>query len=170
MLKRFKESFEARSSEARQRGEEADDWTDYWEKMRKDKEWGDAVFLQATAWYLYSDIIIVPTSATKEHLYYTISGNFKTEGRPCPGPPLLLGYNNGVHYQSLLLRHEKQEQPRVLNPMKLSEVLEGVKVSPREEASGEMDDDSHLLVVITGCPIFVCQEITCNENSRCPVA
>ena len=103
MLREFKVSFEARQREARLRGEHAHTWNQYWMTMAKDGEWVDAVFVQATAWYLYSDIHLIPTAtATKENPFFTITGNYTFETASCPGPALLLGYNSNLHCQSVL--------------------------------------------------------------------
>ena len=75
-------------------------WDDYWKIMRKDKEWADAVSVQGTAWYLNHDLLIIMSSATSDSPFITISGNWSLDRAPCPGVPLLLGYVNGLHYQS----------------------------------------------------------------------
>ena len=77
-------------------------WQEYWELMSRNYEWVDYIFIQATAWYLNHDILIVTTGSTDEHPYITISGNIMDENMPCPGVPFTIGSKLNVHYQSLL--------------------------------------------------------------------
>ena len=62
-------------------------WREYWEVMIKNYEWVDYIFIQATAWFLNHDIIIVTTTSTEHHPYISISGNLGNEHIPCPGTP-----------------------------------------------------------------------------------
>ena len=127
MLREFKVRFEARQGEARSRGEHAHTWNQYWMTMAKDGEWVDAVFVQATAWYLYSDIHLIPTAtATKENPFFTINGNYTFETASCPGPALLLGYNSSLHYQSVLPIDE-QKRVEFLDPQTIDSILSDVK-------------------------------------------
>ena len=127
MLREFKVSFEARQREARLRGEHAHTWNQYWMTMAKDGEWVDAVFVQATAWYLYSDIHLIPTAtATKENPFFTITGNYTFETASCPGPALLLGYNSNLHYQSVLPIDE-QKRVEILDPQTIDSILSDVR-------------------------------------------
>ena len=139
MMVTFKREFEARQREVRLTGERADSWEQYWEKMQRNGEWADAVFVQATAWYLQSDIILIPTTATLERPFFTISGNCNSETVSCPGPPVILGYKNGVHYQSVLPIDEEQERPEILDPQSIDCVLKDViAVKERElHAAGD---------------------------------
>ena len=138
MLQEFKVRFEARQVEARLRGESADTWNQYWMKMEKDGEWVDAVFVQATAWYLYSDIHLIHTAtATKENPFFTINGNYTSETASCPGPAILLGYNSNLHYQSVLPIGEKQERVAVLDSETIDIVLGDVRRGEKSSHSGE---------------------------------
>ena len=140
MLRQFKEGFEARQSEARLRGEMAENWNQYWMKMSRDREWVDAIFVQATAWYLYSDIILIPSAtATQEQPFFTISGNYISETVACPGPPLLLGYNSNLHYQSVLPIDEEQDRINCLDPQTIDSVLKDV-LKAMAEASKENEE------------------------------
>ena len=121
MIVTFKREFEARQREAR-----ADTWEQYWQRMMRDGEWADHGFIQATSWYLYTDIHLIPTTATPEQPLFTIRGNYNSETQPCPGPPLLLGYINGLHYQSVLPINEEQERPEFLDPLTIDRVLKDV--------------------------------------------
>ena len=148
MLREFKVSFEARQREARLRGEHAHTWNQYWMTMAKDGEWVDAVFVQATAWYLYSDIHLIPTAtATKENPFFTITGNYTFETASCPGPALLLGYNSNLHYQSVLPIDE-QRRVEFLDPQTIDSVLSDVRRGEKENYSGERvtlhQTDSHM--------------------------
>ena len=127
MVREFKVRFEARQGEARLRGEHAHTWSQYWMTMAMDGEWVDAVFVQATAWYLYSDIHLIPTAtATKENPFFTINGNYTFETASCPGPALLLGYNSNLHYQSVLPIDE-QKRVEFLDPQTIDSVLSDVR-------------------------------------------
>ena len=137
MLREFKVRFEARQGEARLRGEHAHTWNQYWMTMAKDGEWVDAVFVQATAWYLYSDIHLIPTAtATKEKPFFTINGNYTFETASCPGPALLLGYNSNLHYQSVLPIDE-QKRVEFLDPQTIDSVLSDVRRGEKRSYSGE---------------------------------
>ena len=137
MLREFKVRFEARQGEARLRGEHAHTWNQYWMTMAKDGEWVDAVFVQATAWYLYSDIHLIPTAtATKENPFFTINGNYTFETASCPGPALLLGYNSNLHYQSVLPIDE-QKRVQFLDPQTIDSVLSDVQRGETGNYSGE---------------------------------
>ena len=136
MLREFKVSFEARQREARLRGEHAHTWNQYWMTMAKDGEWVDAVFVQATAWYLYSDIHLIPTAtATKENPFFTITGNYTFETASCPGPALLLGYNSNLHYQSVLPIDE-QKRVEILDPQTIESILSDVRRGEKGNHSG----------------------------------
>ena len=137
MLREFKVRFEARQGEARLRGEHAHTWNQYWMTMAKDGEWVDAVFVQATAWYLFSDIHLIPTAtATKENPFFTINGNYTYETASCPGPALLLGYNSNLHYQSVLPIDE-QRRVQFLDPQTIDSVLSDVQRGETGNYSGE---------------------------------
>ena len=148
MLREFKVRFEARQEEVRSSGEHAHTWNQYWMTMAKDGEWVDAVFVQATAWYLYSDIHLIPTAtATKENPFFTINGNYTFEAASCPGPALLLGYNSNLHYQSVLPIDE-QRRVEFLDPQTIDSVLSDVRRGEKENYSGERvtlhQTDSHM--------------------------
>ena len=137
MLREFKVRFEARQGEARLRGEHAHTWNQYWMTMAKDGEWVDAVFVQATAWYLFSDIHLIPTAtATKENPFFTINGNYTYETASCPGPALLLGYNSNLHYQSVLPIDEHR-RVQFLDPQTIDSVLSDVQRGETGNYSGE---------------------------------
>ena len=95
------------------------------------------VFVQATAWYLYSDIHLIPTAtATKEKPFFTINGNYTFETASCPGPALLLGYNSNLHYQSVLPIDE-QKRVEFLDPQTIDSVLSDVRRGEKQSYSGE---------------------------------
>ena len=77
-------------------------WDQYWYRMTQDKVWADYIFVQATAWFLNHDIMIITTSNTEENPIITISGNIEDENTPCPGATLTIGSKSNSHYQSLL--------------------------------------------------------------------
>ena len=88
-------------------------WEDYWIGMSQDKVWVDDKFIQGTAWYLCQDIWIATTGSTPEQPYITYSGNSENQTMPCPGIPLLIGYQLNLHYQSLLPSRESQESTQL---------------------------------------------------------
>ena len=133
ILAEMKRRYEA----LRGRGGENESWDKYWERMMIDKEWVDNMFVQATAWYLNRDIWMISDMATDKHPWMTISGNYLSPDVPCPGVPLLLGYNNGLHYQSLLPTEESRGQPQASHWCSLDEIVsatirEKVKVTEKE--------------------------------------
>ena len=79
-------------------------WNAYWERMSRDNEWGDENTLVASALYLQKDIIVVSTTGKAEH--QVISGNRQDPDVRCPGYPLYLGYDSGMHYQSIVPKDE----------------------------------------------------------------
>ena len=81
-------------------------WIQYWEIMVRNYEWVDYIFVQATAWLLQHDIVIISTTAPENHPYVTVSGNIASEIKRCPFPPLTLGCKSNSHYQSLLPKPE----------------------------------------------------------------
>ena len=98
-------------------------WVEYWERMKTDGEWADDIAVQGTAWYLNRDILIVCSTATLEQPYLTKSGSFHSEVTACEGLPLLIGYVEGIHYQSLVPRHDQTYRPAYLRPQSLDEIL-----------------------------------------------
>ena len=77
-------------------------WDQYWERMSQDREWADYIFIQATAWFLNHDIMIITTSNTDENPVIIVSGNINDESTPCPYATLTIGSKSNIHYQSLL--------------------------------------------------------------------
>ena len=161
MLREFKVRFEARQGEARLRGEHAHTWNQYWMTMAKDGEWVDAVFVQATAWYLFSDIHLIPTAtATKENPFFTINGNYTYETASCPGPALLLGYNSNLHYQSVLPIDE-QKRVQFLDPQTIDSVLIDVQRGETGNYSGE-----HVMLLPTNIHKEKVSSCILNDNTE----
>ena len=77
-------------------------WDQYWNRMTQDKVWADYIFIQATAWFLKHDIMIITTSNTDENPLITISGNIDDERTPCQNATLTIGSKSNTHFQSLL--------------------------------------------------------------------
>ena len=73
-------------------------WEEYWEVMIRNYEWVDYIFIQATAWYLRHDILIILTTSSENRPFITISGNITDENIPCPGIALTIGSKSSVHY------------------------------------------------------------------------
>ena len=82
--------------------EENGSWTNYWKSIVQKYEWVDQTFVQATAWLLNHDIMVILTSGSEDNPYLTVSGNLMNENIRCPGAPLIVGCKSNVHYQSLL--------------------------------------------------------------------
>ena len=83
-------------------------WKQYWKDMRTDGKWADDTFIQATAFYLNMDIIIIfAAQATREHPFGRMEGNFSSNmALNREAPTLIVGYmnttRNNEHYQSIL--------------------------------------------------------------------
>ena len=113
-------------------------WHDMWSKMEQDGEWADAITVQATAWFLHHDIHIVMASSTEKMPLTTISGSWDQEGASCDKTPLLLGYLNNTHYQSLLPEDEAVLSPEI-QPMRFSHIIKMVS-GTREKAQQSKGD------------------------------
>ena len=106
--------------------------------MEKNEEWADAITVQATAWFLHHDINIVMASSTEEMPLTTISGSWDQEGASCDKTPVLLGYLNNTHYQSLLPEDEAVLSPEI-QPMRFSHIIKMVS-GTREKAQQSKGD------------------------------
>ena len=120
------------------RGLQRRTWEKYWEDMRKDGEWADDTFIQATALYVNMDILIIfAAQATRERLFGRIDGNFVTHGTATDRPPLIVGYintsRNNEHYQSLLPVEEANISSRVQVPSTMDHVMRKVLETLRRE-------------------------------------
>jgi len=137
----LRERFLEQQAGAVARGERSESWQHYCWRMGQEGEWGDAVFLQAAAWYLNHDIIVVPTGGSQDHMFFTISGNWRDERVPCRGVPLILGYVNNLHYQSLLPMDEGNRQEvqgvRSIEQILREQVKEAVRVFEEKKKSEE---------------------------------
>ena len=98
-------------------------WDAFWKRMAKDREWADAIVLQGAAWYLHHDIHVVMASATEKKPLCTFSGSWVTEGAPCDKTPLLLGYLNDLHYQSLHHVEDDLFRPATFQPMSFRDIM-----------------------------------------------
>ena len=58
-------------------------WEEYWRKMAQDRTEVDHMFIQATAWLIQCDMLIIDTSCTQENPYIHISGNIENENIAC---------------------------------------------------------------------------------------
>ena len=130
----MKKEYENRQEELSRSGKESESWDKYWERMLKDKEWADAMFATATAWYLNRDIFVIPSTAVDVQPWIPFMGNWQSHEIPCPGVPLLLGYNNNLHYQSLLPTEESRSRPQAQEQRSVEEIVraairEAVKVT-----------------------------------------
>ena len=99
-------------------------WEEYWQAMLVDREWPDNFFIQACAWYLQMNIVIVYAGhATPEKPIHPIEGTFNSAKT---GPTLLVGHITMQHYQSLLPLEEDRSLPTYLAPAAMNSTLEDV--------------------------------------------
>ena len=82
-------------------------WENHWRQLARDREWSDEVMVQATAWFTGHDIQIVMTTGTPDEPFRIFRGNLEDPEKDCPGYPLWIGYQNDIHYQSLLTTGEE---------------------------------------------------------------
>ena len=82
-------------------------WKSQWNKLARDRQWSDGLMVQATAWFIGHDIQLVMTTSTPEEPFRIIRGNLKDPEKDSPGHPLWIGYQNSIHYQSLLLTDDE---------------------------------------------------------------
>ena len=87
-------------------------WEDHWETLQKDAEWSDEVMVQMTAYFLGCDIHLVLTTGVPEQPFKTILGNVDRMNFACTGTPLWIGFNNSLHFQSLLPKEVVQQAPK----------------------------------------------------------
>ena len=113
-------------------------WEEYWERMEEDRTWVDHKFIQATAWLIECDMLIMDTTCTVENPYIHISGNIENEYIGCK-ELLYLGSKSNCHYQSLLeikdetdeLNDTKQEPQNIATEIE-SKVQQHAK-KPRQD-------------------------------------
>ena len=114
-------------------------WKQYWEDMGTDGEWADDTFIQATAFYVNMDILIIfAAQATRERLFGRMEGNFSSDvALNRQAPTLIVGYINTIrnneHYQSLLPVEETNSQSRVQVPSTINDVMKKVVETLRRE-------------------------------------
>ena len=120
-------------------------WRRYWHRMAIDREWVDEGFIQGIAWFLQRDILIIWSTATRKEPYISFSGNRDGSNAPCLGVPLLLGYDKGLHYQSLLPLDEEIYRPANFNPILMEQILRtlGEVISENEVQGCSKPDLSH---------------------------
>merc|ERR1712240_473349 len=94
-------------------------WTYYWQDMRKDGEWVDATFVQATAWFTGLDIFLfIVGNENPDNPFAHFNGVIDSdEVRPRGDHTLLIGYIDNQHYQSLL------PLDREMDPLQVDEAL-----------------------------------------------
>ena len=96
-------------------------WDSHWEKLIKQGEWGDEIFLQCTAIHLGVNILIFSTSSVEKNPFTHLKGT-EDPSRP----DFIVGYT-GDHYQSLL--------PSDPSQLRLSPVPSSQKVSSSSKSS-----------------------------------
>ena len=82
-------------------------WENHWRQLARDGEWSDELMVQATAWFTGHDIQLVMTTSTPEEPFKIFRGNLEDSEKDCLGLPLWIGYQNNIHYQSLLPTDEE---------------------------------------------------------------
>ena len=133
-IKEYKENYELCHPE--------ESWAELWQKLEQSGTWIDAHWIQLAAWYLMIDILIMAESATEEFPLITISGNYLNENTGSPGPNMLLGYNDGLHYQSLLPLDEDDSTTDVNNPTRIRENMEQDQMKPHPGRKTEKIGDN----------------------------
>ena len=104
-------------------------WDDHWQTLQKDAEWSDEVMVQMTAYFLDHDIQLVLTTGVLEQPFKTIQGNIDHMNLDCTMNTLWIGFNNSLHFQSLLLAEEVQQSPEEDSSMKSSQTEDKLRAS-----------------------------------------
>ena len=146
-IKALKENFELSQQNNHKEGLPRRTWEQYWEDMDTDGRWADDIFIQATAFYLNMDILIIfAAQATKERLFGRIEGNFSSDvALNRKAPTLIVGYinisRNLEHYQSLIPREEANTPSKVQVPSATNDVMKRVVEALRREESKAIGDE-----------------------------
>jgi len=116
-------------------------WTYYWQDMRKDGEWVDATFVQATAWFTGLDIFLfIVGNENPDNPFAHFNGVIDSdEVRPRGDHTLLIGYIDDQHYQSLL------PLDREMDPLQVDEALRSTLSALKLELSKPSCEDSSQL-------------------------
>ena len=118
-------------------------WDAFWKNMENDRVWADAIVLQVAAWFFHHDIHVVMASATEKRPLCTFSGSWVTDGAPCDKTPLLLGYLNDLHYQSLLHEEDDLFRPETFQPMSFMDTInvfvQGLQIGEHKRKQDEKD-------------------------------
>ena len=124
-------------------------WNHYWQGMSIDREWVDEGFIQGMAWFLQRDILVIWSTATLEKPCISFSGNRNGSSAPCLGAPLLLGYDEGLHYQSLLPLDEEIFRPTKFTPLSTEDIIHtlGVQSGSRPNLNEKSDDEDETILL-----------------------
>ena len=148
-IKALKENFELSQQNNHKEGLLRRTWEQYWEDMDTDGRWADDTFIQATAFYLNMDILIIfAAQATKERLFGRIEGNFSSDvALNRKAPTLIVGYininisRNLEHYQSLIPQEEANTSSKVQVPSATNDVMKRVVEALQREESTAMGEE-----------------------------
>ena len=128
-------------------------WEDHWETLQKDAEWSDEVMVQMTAYFLDHDIQLVLTTGKSEKPFKTIHGNLDRMNFACTGTPLWIGFNNSLHFQSLLPKEvvqqsseeatKKQEEDFLRKGIKAEEILRASSTTKQDQGQSKIQCNGH---------------------------
>ena len=116
-------------------------WSEYWDIMEREYEWVDQIFVQATAWFIKNDILIVTTTSTEKSPYIKISGNISNEDIRCQGFPLLIGCKGNVHYHSILPAYHSSGKEFIVNMQKDKSYVDSNVVCSKSEVNIQLEDN-----------------------------
>ena len=118
-IQHLKNNYELKQLQRMRGGLSNKGWTYYWQDMRKDGEWVDATFVQATAWFTGLDIFLfIVGNENPDNPFAHFNGVIDSdEVRPRGDHTLLIGYIDDQHYQSLL------PLDREMDPLQVDEAL-----------------------------------------------
>merc|ERR1712240_173997 len=99
-IQHLKNNYELKQLQRMRGGLSNKGWTYYWQDMRKDGEWVDATFVQATAWFTGLDIFLfIVGNENPDNPFAHFNGVVDSdEVRPRGDHTLLIGYIDDQHY------------------------------------------------------------------------
>ncbi len=119
-------------------------WEEYWRRMAQDRTWADHMFIQATAWLIQCDMLIVETSCTQENPYIHISGNIENATIACK-ELMYLGSKSNSHYQSIVEIEEAVIEP-LGNEQTTENVDQDLPPRPNERKFKDVESREQLCV------------------------
>ena len=113
-IKAFREKFE-------KEGPKTTTWDKHWEDKKNEKCLPNVWFIEATAWFLNIDIMVVTLADEKDlELIWEVSGNLDNpEEKAQPFGPLVIGSKCDLYYLSLLLEENGEKLEKGCNEKSL---------------------------------------------------